>query len=172
MNYVLVSIGTIPDYIKKTINSILTVDKDAKIFFCSDQKIQLKDGQVFEPKKIIFTGTSQYLMNKKNLNHNSVKTIYFNTDSKPYRGKYIHIFPQEEYINNIAFLTSISTQYTKNKDHLLSVSVINSDISKHKLIDKVKRRLQNLYGVLYHQINNENQLQIFLFVYQTLEVNY
>ena len=48
MNYVLVSIGTIPDYIKKTINSILTVDKDAKIFFCSDQKIQLKDIEIVD----------------------------------------------------------------------------------------------------------------------------
>ena len=133
-------------------NMLRNIDKENILFrsevekVISDQKIQLKDGQVFEPKKIIFTGTSQYLMNKKNLNHNSVKTIYFNTDSKPHRGKYIHIFPQEEYINNIAFLTSISTQYTKNKDHLLSVSVINSDISEHKLIHKVKRRLQNLYG--------------------------
>ena len=115
-------------------NMLRNIDKENMLYgsevekVISDKKIQLKDGQVFEPKKIIFTGTSQHLINKRILKYNSVKTIYFSTDSKPHKGKYIHIFPQEEYINNIAFLTSISTQYTKNKDHLLSVSVINSDI--------------------------------------------
>ena len=38
MNYVLISIGTIPEYIKFTLNTILSVDKDANIFLCSDQK--------------------------------------------------------------------------------------------------------------------------------------
>ena len=38
MNYVLVSVGKIPEYIKFTLNSILSVDKDANIILCSDQK--------------------------------------------------------------------------------------------------------------------------------------
>ena len=52
-------------------NMLRNIDKENILFrsevekVISDQKIQLKDGQVFEPKKIIFTGTSQYLMNKK-----------------------------------------------------------------------------------------------------------
>ncbi len=43
MNYVLVSIGIIPSYISKTINSILSVDKDAKIYLGSDQKIDFEN---------------------------------------------------------------------------------------------------------------------------------
>ena len=63
MNYVLVSIGTIPDYIKKTINSILTVDKDAKIFFCSDQKIQLKDIEIVDLNDIVSDLTNKIKKN-------------------------------------------------------------------------------------------------------------
>ena len=112
----------------------------------TDKKIKLKDGQIFEPEKIIFTGTSHSLLNKKELSYNSVKTIYFSTNSKPDNSQYIHIFPQEKYINNIAFLSSISDQYSKNNDNLLSVSVIKSDLSESELISHVKERLKNLYG--------------------------
>lgn len=63
MNYVLVSIGTIPDYIKKTINSILTVDKDAKIFFCSDQKIQLKGIEIVHLNDIVSDLTNKIKKN-------------------------------------------------------------------------------------------------------------
>ena len=63
MNYVLISIGTIPDYIKKTINSILTVDKDAKIFFCSDQKIQLKDIEIVDLNDIVSDLTNKIKKN-------------------------------------------------------------------------------------------------------------
>tara|TARA_Y100000996_G_C22516253_1_gene640494 strand:- start:239 stop:1102 length:864 start_codon:yes stop_codon:yes gene_type:complete len=63
VNYVLVSIGTIPDYIKKTINSILTVDKDAKIFFCSDQKIQLKDIEIVDLNDIVSDLTNKIKKN-------------------------------------------------------------------------------------------------------------
>tara|TARA_A100001011_G_scaffold305060_1_gene319525 strand:- start:1539 stop:2381 length:843 start_codon:yes stop_codon:yes gene_type:complete len=36
MNYIIIHTGEIPEYISQTFNSILTIDKNAKIFFCSD----------------------------------------------------------------------------------------------------------------------------------------
>ncbi len=53
MNYVLVSIGTIPDYIRNSINSILTVDKDAKIYLCTDQKIKFQNIKIIDLKEIV-----------------------------------------------------------------------------------------------------------------------
>ena len=53
---------------------------------------------------------------------------------------------EEKYINNIAFLTSISDKYSKNNDNLLSVSIIQTDLSRSKIIKHVLDRLKNLYG--------------------------
>jgi len=43
MNYIVIYTGEIPEYISQTFNSILTVDKDAKIFFCSDSNKKYKN---------------------------------------------------------------------------------------------------------------------------------
>tara|TARA_B100001996_G_scaffold121944_1_gene92183 strand:+ start:1958 stop:2803 length:846 start_codon:yes stop_codon:yes gene_type:complete len=43
MNYLLIYFGEAPDYLKYTINSILSVDKDAKVYFCSDKLITYKN---------------------------------------------------------------------------------------------------------------------------------
>ena len=39
MNYFLFYSGNLPKYYKVTLNNILSVDKNAKIYFCSDEKI-------------------------------------------------------------------------------------------------------------------------------------
>tara|TARA_B100000965_G_scaffold404668_1_gene436157 strand:+ start:2785 stop:3648 length:864 start_codon:yes stop_codon:yes gene_type:complete len=59
VNYVLVSIGTIPSYINKTINSILTVDKDAKIFLGSDQKTDFKNIETINLEDIVSEQTKK-----------------------------------------------------------------------------------------------------------------
>ena len=73
--------------------------------------------------------------------------MYFNSDNLPKYPDYIHIFPEENIINNIAFLTSICPQYSKNNDHLLSVSIIEQiKASETNLKNYVKHRLENIYG--------------------------
>ena len=54
MNYVLISLGTIPDYLKFTLNSILTVDKDATVFLCTDHnnKEDFKNVKYIHPKTL------------------------------------------------------------------------------------------------------------------------
>tara|TARA_B100000579_G_scaffold437745_1_gene468734 strand:- start:3394 stop:4242 length:849 start_codon:yes stop_codon:yes gene_type:complete len=54
-----VSIGTIPSYINKTINSILTVDKDAKIFLGSDQKTDFKNIETINLEDIVSEQTKK-----------------------------------------------------------------------------------------------------------------
>ena len=46
MDYVLVSIGTIPTYLDKTINTILSVDKNSKIYLCTDQTVEFKNVKI------------------------------------------------------------------------------------------------------------------------------
>ncbi len=122
-----------------------------------DKKVKLKDGITIIPNKIVFTGNSQKLINKKQVNYNSVKTLYFNSKIIPDFSTYIHIFPQENYINNIAFLTSISKRYSENNDSLLSVSIVKENsISDSQLIRHVKDRLKNIYGGEFNFLKNFN----------------
>ena len=39
MNYVYIYIGEIPDYIKYSINAVLSVEKNAAVYFCTDQDV-------------------------------------------------------------------------------------------------------------------------------------
>ena len=139
------------------------VDKDNLFLNCAvehitrDKKVKLKDGKTIEAKKIVLTGESQKLINEKGIIFNSVKTLYFSTNAEPDYSNYIHIFPNEKYINNIAFLTSISDQYSENKDKLISVSIIQENIvSDFKLINHIKNRLKNIYGGKFNFLKNFN----------------
>ncbi len=43
MRYVLIVLGYLPEYIRYTINTIISVDKDAEILICSDKKVEFKN---------------------------------------------------------------------------------------------------------------------------------
>jgi len=113
----------------------------------NEKKIKIKNGPFLHPNQVILTGNSQQLIYDKILHYNSVKTLYFSSDNLPRYSDYIHIFPEENIINNVAFLTSICPQYSKNNDHLLSVSIIEkTKESETDLKNYVKHRLENIYG--------------------------
>ena len=144
-------------------NMLSRVDRENLFLNCElehitkEKKVKLKDGKTILPSKIIFTGNSQKLINKKLVNYNSVKTLYFSSSIIPDYSRYVHIFPQEEYINNIAFLTSISQRYSENNDSLLSVSIIKeNNILDSKLIIHIKDRLKNIYGGEFNFLKNFN----------------
>ena len=113
----------------------------------NEKRIKLKNGPMIHPNQVILTGNSQQLIYNKSLHYNSVKTLYFSSNDLPRYSDYIHIFPEENIINNVAFLTSISPHYSKNKDNLLSVSIIQkTKASETDLKNYVKDRLENIYG--------------------------
>tara|TARA_B100001248_G_scaffold256520_1_gene237672 strand:+ start:226 stop:1449 length:1224 start_codon:yes stop_codon:yes gene_type:complete len=113
----------------------------------NEKKIKLKNGPIIHPNRVILTGNSQQLIYNDSLHYNRVKTLYFSYDNHPKYSDYIHIFPEEKVINNVAFLTSISSHYSKNNDNLLSVSIIQKiKASENNLKNYVKDRLENIYG--------------------------
>ena len=117
------------------------------MFLPKEKKIKLKNGLTIIPNQIILTGNSQKLITKEDLHYNQVKTLYFSSKECPNYSEYIHIFPEEIFINNIAFLTSISPKYSENNDNLLSVSVLeDTKASESELIHHVTDRLENIYG--------------------------
>lgn len=58
MNYILVSLNNIPEYIKYTINSILSVDSDAKVYLFTDKKIEkLNNVEIVDINEVISNQT-------------------------------------------------------------------------------------------------------------------
>ena len=60
--------------------------------------------------------------------------------------EYIHLYPCDDLINNVAIPTGISSSYSENGDHLFSVTVLKDKISEDDLINGVMKRLKDYYG--------------------------
>ena len=136
---------TIPDLIAKNINS------DRVLFNQSLEKIEIGKALIFnnglslQASNIVLTGGSHEKIGLNPVKYNSVENLYFVSDIDIKNGKYIHLFPKDNIINNIAVLNKISKHYCKS-NNLLSISIIGHN-SKDKLdIVLIKKRLSNYFG--------------------------
>ena len=136
---------TIPDLIAKNINL------DRVLFNQSLEKIEdgkaliFNNGLSLQASNIVLTGGSHEKIGLESVEYNSVENLYFISDIDIKNGKYIHLFPKDSIINNIAILNKISEYYCKS-NNLLSVSIIGHN-SKDKLdIALIKKRLSNYFG--------------------------
>ena len=136
---------TIPDLIAKNINS------DRVLFNRSLEKIEdgkaliFNNGLSLQASNIVLTGGSHEKIGLNPVRYNSVENLYFVSDIDIKNGKYIHLFPKDNIINNIAVLNKISKHYCKS-NNLLSISIIGHN-SKDKLdIALIKKRLSNYFG--------------------------
>ena len=117
---------------------VVKLDKDRNIMF--------DDGGSVLAENIILTGDSSCLMTNSSYEYNMVKTLYFSSRIEPAKGDYIHLFPCDDLINNIAVPTRISSSYTRNSDHLISVTILDNALPEVDLIKEVQNRLMNYYG--------------------------
>ena len=136
---------TIPDLIAKNINS------DRILFNQSLEKIEdgkaliFNNGLSLQASNIVLTSGSHEKIGLNPVKYNSVENLYFVSDIDIKNGKYIHLFPKDSIINNIAVLNKISKHYCKS-NNLLSISIIGHN-SKDKLdIALIKKRLSNYFG--------------------------
>ena len=137
---------SIPDNLLKNIDgkNILLEKKVVKI---GEQKdIVFEDGKKLHANNIVLTGVSRGLVNKPIGQYNATKTLYISSRIYPERQEYIHLYPCDDLINNIAIPTGISSSYSQNGDHLFSVTVLKDKISENDLIDGVMKRLKDYYG--------------------------
>lgn len=111
-----------------------------------EKKIMLDDGGSVLAGNMVLTGDSGCLVTNLSYEYNMVKTLYFSSRIEPAKGDYIHLFPCDDLINNIAVPTSISSAYTRNSDHLISVTILDNDLPEVDLIKDVQNRLMNYYG--------------------------
>ena len=111
-----------------------------------EKKIMFDDGDIIKGENIILTGESTSLAEKIKYEYNEVNTIYFTTENEIENGDYIHLFPEDDLINNIAIPSSISSAYSNSHSHLISITILEYDCSDLELIKKIQKRLSNYYG--------------------------
>ena len=111
-----------------------------------EKNVHFEDGSSLGAENVVLTAGNTNIVAKSPIEYNSAKTIYFCSKVTPLKGSYIHLYPRDDIINNIAIPTRISSLYSKNGDHLYSVTVMNNDMSKIDLIDSIQRKLSDYYG--------------------------
>ena len=109
-------------------------------------KVIFDDGDIIKGENIILTGESTSLAEKTKYEYNEVNTIYFTTENEIENGDYIHLYPEDDLINNIAIPSSISSAYSNGHSHLISITILEYDCSDIELIKKIRKRLSNYYG--------------------------
>ena len=137
----------IPDQIYNKLDPDSIIFNRELVQVKENNSLRLDDDTILEAVKVVFTGDSYKIVVKNHsIDYNSSTTIYFSSEIAPQMGSYIHLFPNDELINNISILTSICKNYSSKPHHLYSVTVLNNEPDHSKLISNIKRGLIKYYG--------------------------
>ncbi len=159
---------SIPENLLNSIDKKRVLLKKKMIKIDYGKHIFFEDGSSLTANNLVLTGESSSLVNGLALDYNPVKTLYFSSKIEPQKGKYIHLFPCDDIINNIAIPTSISPTYSDDGSHLFSVTIIGNKTSELELVNKVQSRLKKYYGgekddyqfLKYFKINKGTLVQL------------
>ena len=136
----------IPEQLMSKIDIERVMMEKTAINLDDGNKVIFDDGDIIKGENIILTGESTTLAEKIKYEYNEVNTIYFTTENEIENGDYIHLFPEDDLINNIAIPSSISSAYSNGHSHLISITILEYDCSDIELIKKIRKRLSNYYG--------------------------
>jgi Flavin containing amine oxidoreductase. len=136
----------IPEQLMSKIDIERVMMEKTAINIDDGNKVIFDDGDIIKGENIILTGESTALAEKIKYEYNEVNTIYFTTENEIENGDYIHLFPEDDMINNIAIPSSISSAYSNGHSHLISITILEYDCSDVELIKKIRKRLSNYYG--------------------------
>ncbi len=136
----------IPEQLMSKIDIERVMMEKTAINLDDGNKVIFDDGDIIKGENIILTGESTSLAEKIKYEYNEVNTIYFTTENEIENGDYIHLYPEDDLINNIAIPSSISSAYSNGHSHLISITILEYDCSDLELIKKIRKRLSNYYG--------------------------
>lgn len=108
-------------------------------------KLELSNKSTIVFNSLILTNESCALAGQPSINYNSVSTAYISSNRSFKDSRYIHLFPQDDLINNIAFVSSVSPNYAPKDKTLLSISILG----KNEIIGidkKLKQKMVFYFG--------------------------
>ena len=146
-----------------------------------ENKLELSNGSTIVFNSLILTNESCALAGQPSINYNSVSTAYISSNRSFKDSRYIHLFPQDDLINNIAFVSSVSPNYAPKDKTLLSISILGkneimgidkklkqkmvfyfggdiSDYTVEKTINTKKATLNQLPGFYENKIKQEGNV--------------
>ena len=135
----------IPDAISKNIRNDLIMYNSRVIRIKDNNTIILDNSKEIKADTIVLTGDSHELLGTNATQYNSVTNLYFSSSVFPEFGSYIHLFPKDELINNVAFLSSISSNYSPTSKCLISVSILGLHDSE-LLKNSIRKKLSKYFG--------------------------
>ena len=136
----------IPEQLMSKIDIERVMMEKTAINLDDGNKVIFDDGDIIKGENIILTGESTTLAEKIKYEYNEVNTIYFTTENEIENGDYIHLYPEDDLISNIAIPSIISSAYSNGHSHLISITILEYDCSDIELIKKIRKRLSNYYG--------------------------
>lgn len=107
--------------------------------------LQLNNGDTISFKKLVLTNESCGLVNQYDIKYNSVTTVYVSTELSFRDSRYIHLFPQDDLINNVAFVSSVSPGYASLNKTLISISIIVKG-QQVELEQTIKQKMSTYFG--------------------------
>jgi len=136
----------IPDIIcRRVSNDSIMMNSNVK-GISNNNVVELENSKVINADNIVLTGNSNKLIGCTPINYNAVTNLYFSSENFPENGNYIHLFPKDDIINNIAFLSSISSNYSSSSNCLISVSIFGIHIDNESLRKNIQQKLANYFG--------------------------
>ena len=144
-------------------------------------KLELSNGRTILFNHLILTNESCTLAGQPSIKYNSVSTVYISSNRSFRDSSYIHLFPQDDIINNVAFVSSVSPNYAPKDKTLLSISILGkneiigidkklkqkmvfyfggdiSDYKVEKIMNTKKATLNQLPGFYKNKIKHEGNI--------------
>ncbi|SFU12835.1 Protoporphyrinogen oxidase [Algoriphagus locisalis] len=121
---------------------------NTKVSSLLGQQIQLEDGQTLDADRIIVATQPDKIMKQLQgqfAPSRSVITLYFSLQKSFMNRAMLGLVPGDNHlINNLVFMSDVSSAYSTNGRALLSVSVLNSHLKEKELIKAVQTELETL----------------------------
>ena len=89
-----------------------------------------------------------------------MKCLYFVCNEKISNDRYIHLFPEDDLINNIVLINNISSHYAPKDVSLLSISLIGNILSSKTLIKTIQKKISKIYKIDINKIDFLKEYQI------------
>ena len=135
----------IPDDLSSKLNPSRLQLNSEVVKINNDNIIELKTGDRIGYNHLVLTNESSMLVEDCQFEYNPTSTIYFSSNLRVIDGSYIHLFPEEDLINNIAIISNIALNYARDDLSLFSIS-LKKKYKKETHESVIRQKLVHYFG--------------------------
>ena len=135
----------IPDDLSSKLNPSRLQLNSEVVKINNDNIIELKTGDRIGYNHLVLTNESSMLVEDCQFEYNPTSTIYFSSNLRVIDGSYIHLFPEEDLINNIAIISNIALNYARDDLSLFSIS-LKKKYKKETHESVIRKKLVHYFG--------------------------